>query len=73
MFGYSANNSYFCVVKIASSSEVAFFTGVSVLFLGQERLHQVSDYKRPIPECLAEKTAFMGWVFYLRGIVKYAL
>ena len=33
MFGYSANNSYFCVVKIASSSEVAFFTGVSVLFL----------------------------------------
>lgn len=68
MFGYSANNSYFCVVEIASSSEVAFFTGGSVLFLGQERLHQVSDYKRPTPDCLAEKLPCTGWFLICGGL-----
>ena len=35
-----------------------FLQGVSVSSLGQGQSHQVSDYKWPAPDCLAEKTVF---------------
>lgn len=40
------------------TAEVYLLQGVSVSSLGQGQSHQVSDYKWPAPDCLAEKTVF---------------